>query len=115
MPQPSDWPPRLPSDGQFGVQTQVPPTHLPLPLQPFAPQLQVSMHVPLLQTLVPLQTTPSHRFFTHVPPLQTSPELQVTPAQGFAAAQPKLHAWPAPQLALHALSAVHCPVLGSQN
>jgi hypothetical protein len=88
---------------------------LPLPAQPLAPQLQVSTHVPLLQTLVPLQTTPAQRFFTQVPPLQTSPELQVTPAQGFAAAQPRLQAWPAPHVPLHALSAVHCPVLGSQN
>jgi hypothetical protein len=50
LPQPSDCPARLPSDGQFGVQTQAPPTHLPTE-QPFAPQSQVPMQVPLLQTL----------------------------------------------------------------
>jgi hypothetical protein len=115
LPQPSDWPPRLPSAGQFGVQTQVPPTHLPLPAQPFAPQLQVSMQVPLLQALPALQTTPAHRFLTQVPPEQTSPELQVTPAHGFAAEQPKLQACPVPQVPLHDLSAVHCPVPGLQN
>jgi hypothetical protein len=86
-----------------------------LPEQPFAPQLQVSMQVPLLQALPALQTTPAQRFFTQVPLAQTSPEAHVTFAHGFAAAQPKLQACPVPQVALHDLRAVHCPVPGSQN
>ncbi len=73
------------------MQTQAPPTHLPN-VQPLAPQLQVSMQVPLLQTLSASQTTPAHRFLTQVPPLHTWPEAQVTPAQGLAAAQPRLQA-----------------------
>lgn len=114
MPQPSDWPARLPSAGQFGVQTQVPPTHLPFVPQPAAPQSQVSMQVPLLQTLPASHVTSAHRFVTQVPPLQTSPEAQVTPAQALGAEQPRLQAWPVPQVPLQALSAVHFPVPESQ-
>ncbi len=73
------------------------------------------MQVPLLQTLPAEQATPAQRFWTQVPPLQTSPELHTTPAQGFGAEQPRLQAWPEPQVALHALRAVHIPVLESQN
>jgi len=61
----------LPSLGQLGVQTQLPPTQRPFVPQFFPPQSQVSMQVPLLQTLPAAQTTPEQRFSTHWPPTQT--------------------------------------------
>ena len=69
-PQPSDLPALLPSLGQLGVQTQVPPTQRPV-AQPFPPQSQVLMQRPLLQTLPAAQVTPEQRFSTHWPPTQT--------------------------------------------
>jgi hypothetical protein len=69
--QPSSSPALLPSVGQLGVQTHDPPTHLPFVPQPWPPQSQVSMQVPLLQTLPAAHCTPAHRFCTHRPPLQT--------------------------------------------
>ena len=61
----------LPSAGQVGVQTQAPTEQWPLVPQPAAPQLQVSMQVPLLHTLPGLHFTPAHRFTTQVPLLHT--------------------------------------------
>jgi hypothetical protein len=71
--QPSSWPPSLPSAGQVGVQTQLPPTQRPFVPQPLPPQLQVSMQTPLLQTNPALQTTPAHELWTQVPLLQLWP------------------------------------------
>jgi hypothetical protein len=112
--QPSSRPARLPSLGQVGVQTQVPCTQRPLVPQFLPPQLQVSMQVPLLQTLPALQLTLAHRLVTHLPPLQTWPLAHCTLAHGFAAAQVSAQTWPVPQLPLQALSVVHFPVPWSQ-
>jgi hypothetical protein len=102
-------PPRLPSAGQFGVQTHAPCTQRPAVPQ-LALQWQVSIQVPLLQMLPAAQVTPAHRFTTHLPAAQTWFAAQVTPAQGFGATQVRLQAIPGPQAASQALSATHFPV-----
>jgi hypothetical protein len=112
--QPSSSPARLPSVGQVGVQTHAPPTQAPLVPHPCAPQSQVSMQVPLLQTLPAAHCTLAHRFATHWPPLQTWSLEQVTPAHGLADTQVRLQACPEPQLASQASSGVHLPVPGLQ-
>jgi hypothetical protein len=107
-------PARLPSAGQVGVHMQAPQTQLPLVPQPAAPQLHVSMQVPLLHTLPAAHLTPAHRLTTQLPPAQIWLAAQVTVAQGLAGAHAMLQASPAPQLASHAVSATHLPVPGEQ-
>jgi hypothetical protein len=108
--QPSSMPARLPSAGHVGVQTHVPCTQRPLVPQPLPPQSQVSMQVPLLQTLPAKQTTPAHGLATHTPPLQLWPLGHCTFAHGSAATQVSAQAWPAPQLAVQAFIFVHLPL-----
>jgi hypothetical protein len=111
---PSSMPARLPSAGQVGVHTQEPQTQRPLMPQPAAPQLHVSMQVPLLHTLPAAHLTPAHRLTTQVPLAQIWLAAQVTAAHGLLAAHVMLQASPAPQLAPHAVSAVHLPVAVEQ-
>jgi hypothetical protein len=106
--------PRLPSAGQFGVQTHVPWMHFPSGPQ-LALQWQVSRQVPLLQMLPIGQLTPAHAFAMHLPAAQSWFAAQVTPAQGLGARQERLHAMPGPQAASHAVSATHLPVPALQN
>jgi hypothetical protein len=112
--QPSGRPPRLPSAGQLGVHTQLPPTQRPLLPHPAAPQLQVSMQAPLLHTLPAAQCTPAQRFTTQLPPAQTWFAAQVTLAHGLGLAQLRLQALPGPHAASQALSATHLPVADEQ-
>jgi hypothetical protein len=102
-------PPRLPSDGQFGVQTHVPCTQRPSPAQ-VGVHLQVSMQVPLLQMLPAWQVTPAQRLAMHLPPAQSWLAAQVTPAHGLGAEHERLQAIPAPQAASQALTTTHLPV-----
>src|SRR5262245_54838831 len=107
-------PPRLPSAGQLGVQTQVPSTQRPA-LPQLVAHLQVSMQVPLLHTLPAVQRTPAHRLTTQVPFAHTWLAAHMTLAHGLAvAAQPRLHALPGPQAALHGARATHLPVACEQ-
>jgi len=112
--QPSGIPPRLPSAGQLGVHTQLPPTQRPLVPHPAAPQLQVSMQVPLLHTLPAAQRTPAHRLTTQVPPAHTWLAAQVTLAHGLGLVQVRLQALPEPQAALQPMRVTHVLVAGEQ-
>jgi len=113
--QPSSWPARLPSAGHVGVQMHVPCVQRPFVPQPLPPQSQVSMQVPLLQTLPAKHVTPAHGLVMQVPPLQLWPLGHATPAHGSAAAQVSAHIWPAPQLALHVFGFAHFPLPGSHT
>jgi len=113
--QPSGIPPRLPSAGQLGVHTQLPPTQRPLVPHPAAPQLQVSMQVPLLHTLPAAQRTPAHRLTTQVPPAHTWLAAQVTLAHGLVGlARLRSQVLPGPQAPLQVLRATHLLAEGEQ-
>jgi hypothetical protein len=108
LPQPSDRPPRLPSDGQFGVQqapmyVTAPFAHGQVPLQPSfwpaslpsAGQVGVQTQVPPTQRpLVPQPLPPQLQVSMQTPLLQVKPASQTTPAHGLWTQVPATQLWP---------------------